>query len=101
MAREQDKVQEEFLVPGAVLLEQLEHPELDIKPAGQAEGGHQALHAPGLGAGAQPEDKRGIRNYHISQFDIEFWLGQELNESQNLCLSVLNSLLLKISLHLY
>ena len=41
-----------WLVSGAVLLEQLDDPELDIKPAGQAEGGHQALHGPGLGAGA-------------------------------------------------
>ena len=62
LARELDKVQKECLVPGAVLLQQLEHPELDIKPARQTEGRHQALHAPGLGAGAQPENNRGIRN---------------------------------------
>ena len=39
------------LVPGTVLLEQLDHPELDIEPAGEAEGGHQALDCPGLVTG--------------------------------------------------
>ena len=43
------------LVPGTVLLKQLDHPELDIKPAGQAEGRHQALDTPGLCAGAEPD----------------------------------------------
>ena len=43
------------LVPGTVLLQQLDHPELDIKPARQAEGGHQTLDTPGLGAGTEPE----------------------------------------------
>ena len=43
------------LVPGTVLLQQLDHPELDIKPARQAEGGHQTLDTPSLGAGTEPE----------------------------------------------